>query len=93
MIECARQASRAAMFDMWTSIVGNGMALIASCSGTPCWVSPAGFTSAPWAASMFSCRKSINAPSWFDCRMSSVTPSSVASDASRALISASVVLP
>ncbi|MNR49663.1 hypothetical protein D3C85_1690720 [compost metagenome] len=93
MIECTRQASRAAMLDICTSITGKGMALIASCSGTPCWVSPAGFTSAPCALSMLACRKSISAPSWLDWMMSSVTPSSWASFSRRSLICASVVVP
>ena len=46
-------SKRAAMFDMWISSTGNGIALMASCSDTPCWVRPAGLSSAPSTVSMF----------------------------------------
>ena len=93
MIEWLRQGSRAAMLLMCTSSTGNGIALMASCNGTPCCVSPAGLTSAPCTVSMFSCSLSISAPSWFDWKHSSDTPSSRASDCSFASIWASVVVP
>ena len=81
------------MFDMCTSIIGNGIALIASCRETPCCVSPAGFTIAPSTESMRAWSASSSAPSWFDWMISIPTPSSAASASSFWLISASVIVP
>src|SRR2546426_8895833 len=93
MIEWPRHSSRVWRFDMCTSITGNGIALMQSCSETPCCVRPPGVMSAPAAASLGLWDRAASAASWFDWDTTSPTLSPRAGNCSVSLISASVIVP
>src|SRR5207248_2345866 len=93
MIEWPRHSSRAWRLEMCTSITGNGIVLMASCSETPNWVRPAGLRIAPATSPICLCSVSTSTPSWFDCTMTSCTCTLAARVRRRSFSCSSVNLP
>jgi hypothetical protein len=87
----ARNGSRVAGSVRWTSQNGRSIASSASRKETDVWVSPPAFTID--ASKSRSWSRSIRAPSWFDWKNATVSPSSAARVAISAWMSSSVSRP